>query len=179
MRKFTKFLSLAAATCIAVSAFTITSEAAHTDYQAQQMQQQRRPLTAEEIQAVSTIFDAKFYSMMYKDIADAYGTDEQAMFTHFVTFGIWEERVPCKTFDVDAYASRNPDLHKAFGSDIMKYYMHYVQNPHERPYIPVPTKWNAFAFNEPVYSVYDFEVGSWLPRQGAAPVAFPDYHPGF
>lgn len=179
MRKFTKFLSLAAAACIAVSAFTITSEAAQTDYQAQQMQQQIRPLTAEEIQAISTIFDAKFYALRYKDVTDALGTDEQALFTHFITCGIWEQRIPCKTFDVDAYASRNPDLHKAFGSDIIKYYVHYASYPKERAFRPAPTKWNAILCNEPIYSVYDFEVGSWTPREGAWPVITPDWHPGF
>ncbi len=178
MRKITKFLSLAVATCIAISSFTFTSEAAHTDYQTQQMQLQKRALTAEEIQALSTIFDAKFYSMMYKDIEDAYGTDEQAMFVHFVTFGIWEERIPCKAFDVAAYASLNPDLRKAFGNDIMKYYMHYVNNPQERGFRPGPTKWAALWNNAYVYSVYDFQVGSWYPREGAYPIMTPDWHPG-
>ncbi len=179
MRKITKFLSLAVATCIAVSAFTITSEAGFTERQTQQMQAQRRALTAEEIQAISTIFDAKFYGLRYKDVTDALGTDEQVLFNHFITCGIWEERIPSNVFDVDAYATRNPDLHKAFGSDIIKYYVHYASYPQERAVRPAPTKANAILCDVPVYSVYDFEVGSWYPVEGAWPVCTPAWHPGF
>lgn len=173
MRKVTRFLSVLVATFIAISVFSIDSFAM-SDVAAAH----RRDLTADEITALSTIFDAKWYAASNQDVVKELGEDEQALFTHFVTFGIWEQRTPCKAFNVDAYASRNPDLRYAFGDDIMAYYMHYVNHPKERGSRPGPTLWNALWHNVTVYSVYDFVKGSYYPREGAIPVMAPEWHPG-
>ena len=173
MKKFkvARVLSLVMAVVISVTAFTIDSSAASA------ADAHKRALTTEEITAISTMFNAKEYAAYYPDVKDALGTDEKVLFSHFVNFGIWEQRQPSVAFNVDVYASRNYDLQQLYGDDIVAYYVHYANNNkiEKRP-LPVPTDalWN----NCTIYSVYDFVKGQTGPKAGAVPVMTPNYHPG-
>lgn len=75
----------------------------------------------------SDVFDAKYYYNRYKDLQDAIGNNETALFNHFTTFGMKEGRQAKETFNVQAYRNRYEDLQKAFGNNLPLYYLHYVQ----------------------------------------------------
>ena len=171
MKRFAKVLSLCLATVIAFSVFTVNSYAMSAAGEAH-----RRQLTDEEIRSIRTIFEPKHYANMYPDVKNELGDDPEVLFNHFITFGIWEQRQPSAWFNVDAYASRNYDLHKLYGDDIVAYYMHYIYNRGDVR--PIPTREWALRQGATLYSVYDFEVGSLLPKKGAIPIQTPDYHPG-
>ncbi|SDH59261.1 hypothetical protein SAMN05421493_10267 [Pseudobutyrivibrio sp. 49] len=173
MKRFVKFLSLAVATAIAVSVFTVNSYAMSAPAEAQ-----RRDLTADEIALLKTIFVADQYGRYYPDVVKELGNNPDVLFNHFVTFGIWEQRQPSVAFNVDAYASRNLDLRPIFGDDIIAYYMHYCTTRNEWPNRKTPTKESALWNNETVYSVYDFVKGQTAPKKGAIPVMTPNNHPG-
>lgn len=173
MKRFAKFLSLAMVTVIAVSVFTINSCAMSAQGEAH-----RRDLTAEEIQTIGTIFKADQYAKMYPDVVKVLGEDPTVLYTHFITFGIWEQRQPSMYFNVDAFASRRYDLQPLYGDDIVAYYMHYCTHPAENAKKPAPTIQTALWDNVNVYSVYDFVKGQTLAKKGAVPVATPAYHPG-
>ncbi len=174
MKKFTKFLSLALATFMAISVFTVNSKAAMSA----EGQAHQRELTAEEIQLISSIFNETEYVKIYPDVKEELGTDRTALLTHFITFGIWEQRQPSASFNVDAYASRNLDLQPIFGDDIVGYYTYYATHLKEQAWRPVPTKENALWYNCTIYSVYDFVKGQTGPKAGAIPVMTPNSHFG-
>ena len=173
MKKFkvTKILSGVMAVVFAVSIFTVGSEAKVHSAAAEQ----QRELTAEEIAAIRPMFKADQYAAYYPDVVKVLGEDEEALFTHFITSGIWEERQPSVSFNVDVYASENYDLQSALGNDIVAYYMHYATTNEYRR-VPAPAEALRLGYN--IYSVYDFVQGKIGPQKGAAPVLTPDYHPG-
>lgn len=174
MKRLRKLLTLALATVLAVSVFSTSSYAMSAKGESH-----RRELTSAEITELSKVFNAKVYAKMYPDVVKELGEDETALFTHFITFGIWEQRQPSDAFNVDAYASLNPDLQEAFGDDIVAYYMHYAGNRAASGTIrPVPTLYYAVWHNCNVYSVYDFAKGQKGPVKGSVPVCTSNYHPG-
>ena len=177
MKKITKILSLALATVMALSVFTFSSSAAS------RADQYKRELTEDEVKAIYTIFDAKYYAEVYRDVMDYYGfayyTDDCAMtlFTHFVTYGIWEERQPNAQFNIDVFATRNVDLHQEYGDDIIAYYMYYAEYPNCLSSRGVATWSEAYNRGVTIYSVYDFVVGQTQPKAGALPVQTANYAP--
>ena len=174
MKRFAKFLSLALATVIAVSVFTVNSNAMSATAEAH-----RRDLTAEEIQTISTLFKADQYAKMYPDVVKVLGEDESVLFNHFINYGIWEQRQPSMYFNVDAYASSNYDLQPVFGDDIIGWYMHYCTYSKVETWRRTPTVQTLLWNNCSVYSVYDFVKGQQFAKAGAVPIATPGYHPGY
>ena len=71
-------------------------------------------------------FDATYYYNTYPDVAAAMGNNTQALFNHYVTFGIKEGRSASAEFNVQAYRQRYADLQVAFGSDLAAYCRHYM-----------------------------------------------------
>lgn len=174
MKRVTKFLSLALALVLSVSVFTVNANAMSAAGQAQ-----KRILTTEEVLTIQKVFNPTIYAKMYPDVVKELGTDSTALFNHFITFGIWEQRQPSEAFNIDAYASLNPDLAEKFGNDVVAYYMHYANHPAESGYTrSVPTLNYAIWHDTPVYSVYDFTAGQKGPNKGAVPVCTRNYHPG-
>lgn len=72
------------------------------------------------------IFDAKLYAQLYPDVVAVFGTDADALFQHFMKFGINEGRKINTYFDVNAYKAAYPDLSKAFGDNTASYYQHFA-----------------------------------------------------
>jgi len=171
MKRFVKVLSLMMATFLAVSFFSVNSYAMSAEGEAH-----RRQLTTEEIKTIYPMFNAKEYAKMYPDVKNELGEDEKALYTHFVTFGIWEQRQPSVAFNVDVFASFNYDLQAAYGDDIVAYYTHFATHAGEYPVMP--TKYNALRQGRMIYSVYDFVKGQTGPKKGAVPVQTANYHPG-
>ena len=85
-------------------------------------------LSPEDIQVLSSMFDADFFAKKYPAIAKALGNNKDAMFKYFCNWGVYEGKQCCVGFDVAAYAVAYSDLAKAFGTDVMAYYRHYVSN---------------------------------------------------
>ena len=86
--------------------------------------------SADEIgsSALRQLFDAEYYAKMNPDVAAVYGNDANALFSHFLQFGIKEGRRINPYFDVNAYKKAYPDLVAAFGDDIAAYYNHFATN---------------------------------------------------
>lgn len=76
--------------------------------------------------AYRAVFDAEYYYQAYPDVAAAYGMDTNALFQHFVNFGVREGRSASAAFNPQAYRQRYADLQAAFGSDMAAYCRHYV-----------------------------------------------------
>lgn len=74
------------------------------------------------------VFNAGYYADKYGDLKAAFGYNEKALFTHFITHGMREGRQAIDTFNAQAYKARYPDLQKSFGKNLPLYYQHYIQH---------------------------------------------------
>lgn len=75
---------------------------------------------------VRDVFDAEYYANSYADLKAVYGTDEEALFQHYITVGITEGRVASPVFDIVAYRNGYPDLQAVFGDNWDAYADHYL-----------------------------------------------------
>lgn len=76
--------------------------------------------------AYRTIFDASYYYETYPDVAEACKTNENALFSHFLRFGMSEGRSGSAEFDPYSYRMRYEDLNDAYGDNMRAYYEHYL-----------------------------------------------------
>ncbi len=72
------------------------------------------------------VFDAEYYAENYSDVAAAFGDDEEALYNHYVNYGIYEGRVGSEAFNVSSYRENYADLEAAFGDDWKSYVDHYL-----------------------------------------------------
>ena len=75
-------------------------------------------------------FDAKQYLANYKDLRDAFGSDEEKARQHYKEYGIKEGRTDDesgKIFDARSYLDNYADLREAFGDDEEKARQHYKE----------------------------------------------------
>lgn len=72
------------------------------------------------------LFDAEYYAGVYSDVAAAYGDDEEALFNHYINYGIYEGRVGSEAFNVLNYRENYADLEAAYGDDWKSYVDHYL-----------------------------------------------------
>ena len=84
--------------------------------------------TFETMQAIRNAFDAKFYANKYPDVKNAYGTNADALFQHFSTYGMSEGRMLNANFDPKAYVEAYSDIRNYCNGDIRKAYEHYVEH---------------------------------------------------
>ena len=73
-----------------------------------------------------SIFDAKYYADKYPELKATYNYDEEALYNHFLFFGMKEGRSPSSEFVLEYYIHNNKDLEAAFKDENEKYYEHYV-----------------------------------------------------
>ena len=78
-------------------------------------------------EGVKDVFDAKYYADTYPDLKAAYGYDENALYQHYMKFGLAEGRVGSPTFNVVEYRRAYSDLEAAFGNNWDAYVDHYYQ----------------------------------------------------
>ncbi len=76
--------------------------------------------------AYRAVFDANYYYSANPDVAAAIGTNPEALFNHFVTFGVREGRSGNGVFNPQAYRQYYPDLQAAFGNNMAAYCRHYL-----------------------------------------------------
>ena len=90
-----------------------------------------KQLTAEAAQKSLTLspitFDAEYYYATNTDLQVAFGYDYDALYNHYLTYGIKEGRWGSAEFNCKAYISNYADLRMAFGSDYLSYCQHYEQ----------------------------------------------------
>ncbi len=72
------------------------------------------------------VFDAEYYADTYADVKAAFGDDADALFQHYLTYGISEGRAGRADFNVSQYRSAYADLDAAFGDDWDAYAEHYL-----------------------------------------------------
>lgn len=76
----------------------------------------------------SCIYDELTYIAFNPDVYAAIGNNSDALFKHFLNYGMKEGRISSLSFNVNIYRDNYPDLQKAFGDDLKSYYMHYLNN---------------------------------------------------
>ena len=74
----------------------------------------------------SPVFDPEYYANRYADLRAAFGSDAQALWNHFVSYGMMEFRRASDEFDPVYYKAMYSDLSNTFGDDNPMYYFHYV-----------------------------------------------------
>lgn len=89
------------------------------------MSLQNRPF-AEQLAQYQAVYNYEDYLKYNPDLAERFGTNQKALFEHFVTSGIKEGRQGSAEFNLNTYKANNPDLVAAFGDDNVKYYEHYI-----------------------------------------------------
>ena len=89
---------------------------------------QQFELSDEREEDYFAVYDYDYYISHYPDVADAFGNDRDAVFSHFLACGMAEGRRGNESFDVGGYYNRYPDLRRAFGSELPAYYEHFVQH---------------------------------------------------
>lgn len=87
---------------------------------------QTKAATKSDVSAYKAVFDAEYYYDTYPDVAAAYGMNENALFSHYLNFGIKEGRSASAEFNLGAYMRRYSDLQDAFGGDLAAYCRHYL-----------------------------------------------------
>lgn len=80
-----------------------------------------------EAATLKDIFDEKYYADTYADLKAAYGYDREALWQHFITFGLSEGRTMNGLLDVVKYRREYADLEAAFGDHWDAYLDHYLQ----------------------------------------------------
>lgn len=71
------------------------------------------------------IFNAKYYAGQYQDLQNTYGTNEKALYQHYLKYGMSEGRNASPILDVVAYRNTYADLNAAFGDNWDAYVNHY------------------------------------------------------
>ncbi len=89
-----------------------------------------------------SLFDSEWYASQYPDVVKVYGTDEDALFKHFMTFEINEGRGINTYFDAESYKEANPDQLDNPGEPIDPYEPNNPVEPvkPEQPKLCYPTK---------------------------------------
>ena len=77
------------------------------------------------------VYDYNYYINKYSDLKNAYGTNRNAAFNHFLSYGMKEGRQGNAKFNVSYYKQNYADLQKAFGNNLKSYYEHYISNGHK------------------------------------------------
>lgn len=76
----------------------------------------------------STVFDATFYSSNNLDVLKAFGNDPDALYNHFLEYGVKEGRQGSPVFHIKHYVNANPTVKQAYGNDFTNALLHYAKN---------------------------------------------------
>ena len=114
-------------------------------------------VSASDQAMLQEFFEYDYYKRTNPDVVAAVGDDYNALFAHFVNYGIWEGRSADAEFNVNVYASAYDDLSSAYGSDVLAYYRHYATTGKNESR-PVTTFDYAIAYGVTVQSLTDSEI---------------------
>ena len=108
------------------------------------------------------VFDAEYYAAKYPDVANTYGTSEQALYEHFLNYGVDEKKQGSPTFSVEHYLSYNGGLKTLFGSDYRSALLHYCDNRYpETVYQSAPNKFMGDTFDAVISRAESTASGSY------------------
>ena len=88
----------------------------------------QNPPFVQQLAQYQAVYNYKDYLKLNPDLAEVFGTNQKALFEHFVTNGMKEGRQGSSEFNLNTYKANNPDLVAAFGDDNVKYYEHYISS---------------------------------------------------
>lgn len=75
----------------------------------------------------SVAFNAEYYNNKYSDMQNAFHGNAEALFEHFLVYGIYEGRQAAEGFNVNIYMNNYySELYSAFGEDKGAYLEHYI-----------------------------------------------------
>lgn len=80
---------------------------------------------ANQAKLSSLTFDAQYYYDKYPDLQAAFGFDENALYKHYLIYGLKEGRSGSENFNCAVYKANYADLRKAYGNDYVAYCLHY------------------------------------------------------
>lgn len=83
---------------------------------------------AQQLAQYQAVYNYQDYLRLNPDLADVFGTNQKALFEHFISSGMKEGRQGSAEFNLSTYKTNNPDLVAVFGNDNAKYYEHYISN---------------------------------------------------
>lgn len=63
------------------------------------------------------LFDPIYYSYRYSDLNAAFGNNKEALYRHYIQYGIKEGRTASPIFDPKYYLENNSDIARAFGAN--------------------------------------------------------------
>ena len=114
-----------ASVCLSFCVGGIQADAAFVKKtEVKKVQEQKKKVAINDYTA---IFDANYYYSVYPDLQAAIGNDEEALFRHFIAYGMKEGRMGNATFNVKAYMKNNLDLVGLMkADDLTEYYAHYA-----------------------------------------------------
>lgn len=108
------------------------------------------------------VFDAEYYAAKYPDVAKEYGTSEQALYDHFLNFGVDEKKQGSPTFSVEHYLSYNGGLKTMFGKDYRAALLRYCDNRYpETVYQSAPNKFMGDTFDAVISRAESTASGSY------------------
>ncbi len=76
--------------------------------------------------ALKDVFDEYYYADTYKDLKEAYGYNREALWNHYVQYGLAEGRSMSSLINVVKYRQQYADLSAVFGDNWDAYINHYL-----------------------------------------------------
>lgn len=83
-------------------------------------------ISYDRIPKLKEVFDEHYYADKYGDLKAAFGYDREALWKHYTTYGIKEDRTMNNLLDVAKYRKTYSDLNAAFGDNLDAYLEHYL-----------------------------------------------------
>ena len=106
------------------------------------------PNDANSVRQWLNSFSPEAYLVRYIDLANAFGTDYNAAWEHYLNDGVSEGRSHSESFSIDDYLLLNPDVAAAFGSDkkaALEHWFNYGINEGRQAFVPLVTWPSGFS----------------------------------
>lgn len=87
----------------------------------------------------SAVFDAAYYAANNADVKNAYGTNADALYNHFLTYGVKEGRLASPVFNAKYYLNSNESVQQACGTDRTAALLHYAETGYTQGLPTAPT----------------------------------------
>lgn len=72
------------------------------------------------------IFDASYYLQMNPEVANVAGTDPEALFNHYMVYGIWEGKIASPNFSIESFINSHPGSLDTYGDYMPRYLGAYI-----------------------------------------------------
>ena len=106
-----------------------------------------------------SVFDSNYYANKHPDLKNAFGTDANRLYKHFIFNGLKEGRAASPIFDVRQYLNGNNDLLNAFGKDqYLTAFKHYMEFGYKEPRITAQSAELGDNFSATIDSVLSNEL---------------------